>query len=51
MLQLSYFQIGCDGVSRLSASALNNEFFAYAAQGWKERLAEGIINSTLCLIH
>ncbi|XP_072100456.1 putative Polycomb group protein ASXL3 [Mobula birostris] len=34
-------QIGCDGVSRLSASALNNEFFAYAAQGWKERLAEG----------
>ncbi|XP_078254654.1 putative Polycomb group protein ASXL3 isoform X2 [Rhinoraja longicauda] len=34
-------QIGCDGVSRLSSSALNNEFFAYAAQGWKERLAEG----------
>ncbi|XP_078397360.1 putative Polycomb group protein ASXL3 [Cetorhinus maximus] len=34
-------QVGCDGVSRLSASALNNEFFAYAAQGWKERLAEG----------
>uniref|UniRef100_A0A4W3H481 ASXL transcriptional regulator 3 n=1 Tax=Callorhinchus milii TaxID=7868 RepID=A0A4W3H481_CALMI len=34
-------QMGCDGVMRLSASALNNEFFAYAAQGWKERLAEG----------
>ncbi|XP_067835908.1 putative Polycomb group protein ASXL3 [Heptranchias perlo] len=34
-------QVGCDGISRLSASALNNEFFAYAAQGWKERLAEG----------
>jgi len=36
--------MGSDGVLRLSSSALNNEFFAYAAQGWKQRLAEG--NST-----
>ncbi|KAM5222398.1 putative Polycomb group protein ASXL3 isoform 2-T2 [Ctenodactylus gundi] len=34
-------QMGSDGILRLSASALNNEFFAYAAQGWKQRLAEG----------
>ncbi|MBN3311514.1 ASXL3 protein, partial [Atractosteus spatula] len=34
-------QMGGDGVLRLSNSALNNEFFAYAAQGWKQRLAEG----------
>ncbi|NXO30663.1 ASX protein, partial [Cisticola juncidis] len=34
-------QMGSDGVLRLSSSALNNEFFAYAAQGWKQRLAEG----------
>ncbi|MBN3301155.1 ASXL3 protein, partial [Amia calva] len=33
--------MGSDGVLRLSNSALNNEFFAYAAQGWKQRLAEG----------
>ncbi|NXM74353.1 ASX protein, partial [Serilophus lunatus] len=33
--------MGSDGVLRLSSSALNNEFFAYAAQGWKQRLAEG----------
>nr|XP_033790135.1 putative Polycomb group protein ASXL3 isoform X2 [Geotrypetes seraphini]XP_033790137.1 putative Polycomb group protein ASXL3 isoform X2 [Geotrypetes seraphini] len=34
-------QMGSDGVLRLSSSALNNEFFAYAAQGWKQRLSEG----------
>ncbi|XP_029447065.1 putative Polycomb group protein ASXL3 [Rhinatrema bivittatum] len=34
-------QMGNDGVLRLSSSALNNEFFAYAAQGWKQRLSEG----------
>ncbi|XP_025284984.1 putative Polycomb group protein ASXL3 isoform X1 [Canis lupus dingo] len=34
-------QMGSDGILRLSSSALNNEFFAYAAQGWKQRLAEG----------
>ncbi|XP_036375441.1 putative Polycomb group protein ASXL3 [Megalops cyprinoides] len=34
-------QMGSDGVVRLNTSALNNEFFAYAAQGWKQRLAEG----------
>ena len=33
--------MGSDGILRLSTSALNNEFFAYAAQGWKQRLAEG----------
>jgi len=38
--------MGSDGVLRLSSSALNNEFFAYAAQGWKQRLAEG--NSFIC---
>lgn len=38
---LFIFQMGSDGVLRLSSSALNNEFFAYAAQGWKQRLAEG----------
>lgn len=26
---------------KLSGSALNNEFFTSAAQGWKERLSEG----------
>ncbi|XP_048867331.1 putative Polycomb group protein ASXL3 isoform X2 [Brienomyrus brachyistius] len=34
-------QMGSDGVARPCNSALNNEFFAYAAQGWKQRLAEG----------
>ncbi|NWJ09659.1 ASX protein, partial [Crypturellus undulatus] len=34
-------QVGADGVMKLSGSALNNEFFTSAAQGWKERLAEG----------
>ncbi|XP_059836669.1 polycomb group protein ASXL1-like isoform X1 [Hypanus sabinus] len=34
-------QVGTDGIMRLSSSALNNEFFTSAAQGWKERLAEG----------
>ncbi|XP_077186833.1 putative Polycomb group protein ASXL2 isoform X1 [Paroedura picta] len=34
-------QIGIDGLLKLSSSALNNEFFTSAAQGWKERLSEG----------
>ncbi|NWR94886.1 ASX protein, partial [Furnarius figulus] len=34
-------QVGADGVMKLSGSALNNEFFTSAAQGWKERLSEG----------
>ncbi|XP_076596527.1 polycomb group protein ASXL1 isoform X2 [Chaetodon auriga] len=34
-------QIGPDGMTRLSSSALNNEFFTHASQSWKERLAEG----------
>ncbi|NWQ99549.1 ASX protein, partial [Paradoxornis webbianus] len=34
-------QVGADGQMKLSSSALNNEFFTSAAQGWKERLAEG----------
>ncbi|KAM6462925.1 putative Polycomb group protein ASXL2 isoform 1-T1 [Liasis olivaceus] len=34
-------QIGLDGLMKLSSSALNNEFFNSAAQGWKERLSEG----------
>ncbi|KAL8184938.1 UNVERIFIED_CONTAM: hypothetical protein K2H54_032974 [Gekko kuhli] len=34
-------QIGVDGLLKLSSSALNNEFFTSAAQGWKERLSEG----------
>ncbi|XP_069507117.1 polycomb group protein ASXL1 [Ambystoma mexicanum] len=34
-------QIGTDGQLRLSSSALNNEFFAHAAQSWRERLADG----------
>ncbi|XP_030054495.1 putative Polycomb group protein ASXL2 [Microcaecilia unicolor] len=34
-------QAGADGSMKLSGSALNNEFFTSAAQGWKERLAEG----------
>uniref|UniRef100_A0A8C5UA49 ASXL transcriptional regulator 2 n=1 Tax=Malurus cyaneus samueli TaxID=2593467 RepID=A0A8C5UA49_9PASS len=33
--------VGPDGLMKLSSSALNNEFFTSAAQGWKERLAEG----------
>ncbi|XP_048372262.1 putative Polycomb group protein ASXL2 isoform X2 [Sphaerodactylus townsendi] len=33
--------VGLDGLSKLSSSALNNEFFTSAAQGWKERLSEG----------
>uniref|UniRef100_A0A096MCF7 ASXL transcriptional regulator 1 n=1 Tax=Poecilia formosa TaxID=48698 RepID=A0A096MCF7_POEFO len=33
-------QIGPDGMTRLSTSALNNEFFTHASQSWKERLAE-----------
>ena len=44
--------MGSDGILRLSTSALNNEFFAYAAQGWKQRLAEGkflfSIETSLC---
>lgn len=35
------FQVGVDGLLKLSSSALNNEFFTSAAQGWKERLSEG----------
>ncbi|XP_053101810.1 polycomb group protein ASXL1 [Hemicordylus capensis] len=34
-------QAGTDGLTRLSGSALNNEFFAHAAQSWRERLADG----------
>nr|XP_020663970.1 putative Polycomb group protein ASXL2 [Pogona vitticeps] len=34
-------QAGVDGLLKLSTSALNNEFFTSAAQGWKERLSEG----------
>ncbi|NXD31065.1 ASX protein, partial [Spelaeornis formosus] len=34
-------QVGPDGLMKLSSSALNNEFFTSAAQGWKERLSEG----------
>ncbi|XP_034261285.1 polycomb group protein ASXL1 [Pantherophis guttatus] len=34
-------QPGTDGLLRLSGSALNNEFFAHAAQSWRERLADG----------
>nr|XP_060610772.1 putative Polycomb group protein ASXL2 [Anolis sagrei ordinatus] len=34
-------QVGMDGLTKLSSSALNNEFFTSAAQGWKERLSEG----------
>ncbi|XP_009983828.1 PREDICTED: putative Polycomb group protein ASXL2, partial [Tauraco erythrolophus] len=34
-------QVGADGLMKLSGSALNNEFFTSAAQGWKERLSEG----------
>uniref|UniRef100_A0A8D0FYS1 ASXL transcriptional regulator 2 n=1 Tax=Sphenodon punctatus TaxID=8508 RepID=A0A8D0FYS1_SPHPU len=34
-------QVGADGVMKVSGSALNNEFFTSAAQGWKERLSEG----------
>lgn len=30
-----------DGLLKVASSALNNEFFASAAQSWKERLAEG----------
>ncbi|KAJ6661144.1 hypothetical protein lerEdw1_015280 [Lerista edwardsae] len=34
-------QAGMDGLMKLNSSALNNEFFTSAAQGWKERLSEG----------
>ncbi|XP_051788380.1 putative Polycomb group protein ASXL1 isoform X2 [Erpetoichthys calabaricus] len=34
-------QVCVDGMSRLSSSALNNEFFTHASQCWKERLADG----------
>ncbi|KAK2511983.1 Asxl2 [Columba guinea] len=34
-------QVGADGLMKLNGSALNNEFFTSAAQGWKERLSEG----------
>uniref|UniRef100_A0A286XI41 ASXL transcriptional regulator 2 n=1 Tax=Cavia porcellus TaxID=10141 RepID=A0A286XI41_CAVPO len=34
-------QVGPDGLMKLNGSALNNEFFTSAAQGWKERLSEG----------
>ncbi|KAJ7341409.1 hypothetical protein JRQ81_005471 [Phrynocephalus forsythii] len=34
-------QAGVDGLLKLTSSALNNEFFTSAAQGWKERLSEG----------
>ncbi|XP_024121341.1 putative Polycomb group protein ASXL2 isoform X2 [Oryzias melastigma] len=30
-----------DGLLKITSSALNNEFFASAAQAWKERLGEG----------
>lgn len=33
-----------DGLLKVTASALNNEFFTSAAQSWKERLAEGQCN-------
>ena len=33
-------QVGPDGLMKLNGSALNNEFFTSAAQGWKERLSE-----------
>ncbi|NXH53727.1 ASX protein, partial [Rhabdornis inornatus] len=38
---VSLSQVGADGLMKLSSSALNNEFFTSAAQGWKERLSEG----------
>ncbi|KAM8945772.1 LOW QUALITY PROTEIN: polycomb group protein ASXL1 [Pelodytes ibericus] len=34
-------QVSPDGQTRMSGSALNNEFFAHACQRWRERLAEG----------
>ncbi|KAG7261204.1 hypothetical protein CRUP_011786 [Coryphaenoides rupestris] len=34
-------QVCMDGLLKVTSSALNNEFFASAAQSWKERLAEG----------
>ena len=43
----SLTQVGPDGLMKLNGSALNNEFFTSAAQGWKERLSEGKC-STLC---
>ncbi|XP_064604736.1 putative Polycomb group protein ASXL2 isoform X2 [Liolophura sinensis] len=33
--------VGSDGSSRLSSTALNNEFFAKACEEWRERLSEG----------
>lgn len=44
----SLTQVGPDGLMKLNGSALNNEFFTSAAQGWKERLSEGNC-STLCV--
>lgn len=40
-LAYSLTQVGPDGLMKLNGSALNNEFFTSAAQGWKERLSEG----------
>ncbi|XP_060013198.1 putative Polycomb group protein ASXL2 [Lagenorhynchus albirostris] len=34
-------QVGPDALMKLNGSALSNEFFTSAAQGWKERLSEG----------
>lgn len=47
MLSLAYSltQVGPDGLMKLNGSALNNEFFTSAAQGWKERLSEGKCSS------
>ncbi|KAK2092132.1 putative Polycomb group protein asxl2, partial [Saguinus oedipus] len=36
-------QVGPDGLMKLNGSALNNEFFTSAAQGWKERLSEAVL--------
>ena len=44
----SLTQVGPDGLMKLNGSALNNEFFTSAAQGWKERLSEGKC-LTLCV--
>lgn len=41
LLACSLTQVGPDGLMKLNGSALNNEFFTSAAQGWKERLSEG----------
>ncbi|KAM4612435.1 polycomb group protein ASXL1-like isoform 1-T2 [Discoglossus pictus] len=34
-------QVSPDGQTRISGSALNNEFFAHSCQRWRERLADG----------